>query len=115
MKQATQQFGYNVAALPNPAAAGISGTIMNLLGAYLGHGMGGGGGSITPSYSSIMGGGGVQGGTNLAGMNFGGNNPYAATTGGVNFGTYNLGGQGMPYLGGDAFQPTPVGDLYGTG
>lgn len=54
-KQATQQLRYNVAAAPDPAAAGISGTIMNLLGAYLGHGMGGGGGSITPSYGSIIG------------------------------------------------------------
>ncbi len=52
-KQQTQQLQNNLNAAPNPVAAGISGTIMNLLGAYLGHGMGGGGGSITPSYSSM--------------------------------------------------------------
>jgi hypothetical protein len=124
LKQATQQFGYNVAAMPNPVAAGISGTIMNLLGAYLGHGMGGGGGSITPSYQSIMGtsgatspGGGI-GGVGVGGVGgfgYGGMNPYTATTGGFNLGGYNYGGQNIPYLGGDAFQPTPVGDLYGTG
>lgn len=55
MRQATKQLQYNIAAAPDPAAAGISGTLMNLLGAYLGKGMGGGKGSITPSYGSVMG------------------------------------------------------------
>lgn len=94
-KQATRQLRYNLAAAPDPAAAGISGTLMNLLGAYLGHGMGGGGGSITPSYSSIMG-----GTTSGQGINFGGANPYSATTGGFNFGGSNVGGQSIQYMGG---------------
>lgn len=102
MQQTTKQLGYNIAAAPDPAAAGISGTIMNLLGAYLGHGMGGGGGSITPSYGSFTSsyGTGTQGGMNMAGMNFGGTNPYTATTGGLNFGGSNYGGQDIPYMGG---------------
>lgn len=45
-KQATKQFKYNVDAAPDPAWAGITGTAMNLLGAYLGAGRGGGGGNM---------------------------------------------------------------------
>jgi len=52
MKQLVQQERYNVAAAPDPAAAGIAGTLMNLVGAYVGHGMGGGGGSPS-SFSSF--------------------------------------------------------------
>ena len=52
LQQQSKQFGYNVAAAPNPAAAGISNTISSLVGAYLGatgfgglgEGKGGGGG-----------------------------------------------------------------------
>lgn len=94
-KQATQQLRYNVAAAPDPAAAGISGTIMNLLGAYLGAGRGGGGGSITPSYASATG-----------GFGMGGVNPYAATQGGFNYGPYNVGGSSVPYMGGG--MPTDI-------
>lgn len=41
LTQQSQQFQYNVDAAPDPVAAGISNTIMSLIGAYLG-GMGGG-------------------------------------------------------------------------
>lgn len=44
-KQATKQFQYNVDAAPNPVAKGISDTIINLVGAYLGAGKGGSGGT----------------------------------------------------------------------
>lgn len=102
-QQATKQLGFNIAAMPDPAAAGISGTIMNLLGAYLGHGMGGGGGSITPSYQSMGYGGAGQG------MSFGGTNQYAATTGGFNFGGSNFGGSNIPYMGGGPSDVTTPG------
>lgn len=42
-KQATKQMRYNVAAAPDPVVSGIAGTVMNLVGAYLGAGRGGGG------------------------------------------------------------------------
>ncbi len=69
-KQSTQQYANNVAASPDPVAKGISDTIMSLVGAYLGHGMGGGqsgggGGGAT-------GGGGTPGGAGVASyQNFG--------------------------------------------
>lgn len=115
-RQATQQLRNNLSAAPNPVAAGISGTIMNLIGAYLGAGKGGSGGSITPSYSSIMGnsaqgGIGTTGGFNFGGANFGGSNPYTATTGGFNFGGYNMGGSDIPYFAGDT--SVPSGSSYG--
>jgi hypothetical protein len=60
LMQAYQQYKYNVAAAPDPGAAGISNTIMGLVGAYLGT-VGGGG-----AKGAIGGGGGgggvVQGG-----------------------------------------------------
>lgn len=57
-KQQTQQRAENQAAAPNPVAKGISDTIINLIGAYLGAGKGGGGGGIAPNYfaSSAQGG-----------------------------------------------------------
>jgi hypothetical protein len=45
-KQANQQMRYNVAAAPDPVVSGIAGTVMNLVGAYLGAGRGGGGGNM---------------------------------------------------------------------
>lgn len=42
LEQQSKQFQYNVDAAPDPVAAGISNTIMSLVGAYLGGGMGGG-------------------------------------------------------------------------
>lgn len=44
LKQQSQQYAFNVAAAPDPVASGISNTIMSLIGAYLGGGMGKGGG-----------------------------------------------------------------------
>lgn len=48
-KQATKQFKYNVAAAPDPVVSGIAGTVMNLVGAYLGAGRGGGGNMLQTS------------------------------------------------------------------
>jgi hypothetical protein len=53
-QQQTKQLQNNLNASPNPVAKGVSDTIINLLGAYLGglHGGGGkGGGGTAPSYS----------------------------------------------------------------
>lgn len=64
LKQQSRQMQYNRAAAPSPAAAGISNTIMGLLGMYLGGGMGGvgglqqGGKSTAVSSNMSMGGGG---------------------------------------------------------
>jgi hypothetical protein len=96
---------------------------MNLLGAYLGHGMGGGG-SITPSYGSIEGAAmagqaspsSAAGGTNLPfGLgNYGGVSPYNATYGGWNMPWGgNIGGSDVPYIGGPV--STPSGSAYGGG
>ena len=49
-KQQTEQRAENQKAAPNPVAKGISDTIINLIGAYLGAGKGGGGGGIAPNY-----------------------------------------------------------------
>src|SRR5205823_3488826 len=46
-QQQTKQRRYNVAAEPDPVAKGVSDTLINLLGAYLGKGMGGGGGTAS--------------------------------------------------------------------
>jgi hypothetical protein len=53
-KQATQQLRYNLAAAPDPVAAGVSNTIMNVIGAYIGKGgLGAGGGAgATPGGGS---------------------------------------------------------------
>jgi hypothetical protein len=48
--QQTAQRAENQKAAPNPVAKGISDTIINLIGAYLGAGKGGGGGGIAPNY-----------------------------------------------------------------
>jgi hypothetical protein len=48
-QQQTQQLRNNLEAAPNPVAKGVSDTIINLIGAYLGKG--GGGGGTAPSYS----------------------------------------------------------------
>lgn len=48
-KQATQQMRNNVAAAPDPVISGIAGTVMNLVGAYLGAGRGGGGNMLATS------------------------------------------------------------------
>ncbi len=48
-KQQTQQLQNNLNAAPDPVAKGISDTIINLVGAYLGKG--GGGGGTAPNYS----------------------------------------------------------------
>lgn len=44
LDQQSRQFGFNLKAAPDPTAAGISNTIMSVLGAYMGGGMGGMGG-----------------------------------------------------------------------
>lgn len=49
-KQQTEQRAENQRAAPNPVAKGISDTIINLIGAYLGAGKGGGGGGVAPNY-----------------------------------------------------------------
>lgn len=49
-KQQSQQYKYNIEAAPDPVAKGISDTIINLVGAYLGKG--GGGGGTAPNYSA---------------------------------------------------------------
>ena len=56
--QQTAQRAENQKAAPNPVAKGISDTIINLIGAYLGAGKGGGGGGVAPNYfaSSAQGG-----------------------------------------------------------
>jgi len=54
-KQATQQYANNVAAAPDPVVSGIAGTVMNLVGAYLGHGMGGGSNTLATSQPSSFG------------------------------------------------------------
>lgn len=51
------QNKYNVQAAPDPAAKGVSDTLINLIGAYLGKGMGGGGGTAANSYMPAGGGG----------------------------------------------------------
>jgi hypothetical protein len=83
-KQATQQYKYNVAAAPDPVAAGIAGTLLNFAGLYAGKGMGGGGGNMIPAYNQ-------PGGSPV--------NPTTATVGGWNtpWGT-NVGGQNIPYM-----------------
>lgn len=53
-KQATQQMRYNVAAAPDPVISGIAGTVMNLVGAYLGAGRGGGGNMLQTSDPNAM-------------------------------------------------------------
>jgi hypothetical protein len=57
-RQQTEQRAENQRAAPNPVAKGISDTIINLIGAYLGAGKGGGGGGVAPNYfaSSAQGG-----------------------------------------------------------
>lgn len=52
LKQQQQQYEFNVAAAPDPAAKGISDTLISLLGMYMGGGMGGGGASkgLTQQY-----------------------------------------------------------------
>lgn len=42
LRQQSKQMKYNVNAAPDPQAAGVSNTLISLLGAYLGGGMGGG-------------------------------------------------------------------------
>jgi hypothetical protein len=71
-KQATQQLRYNLAAAPDPVAKGVSDTIMSLIGAYVGHGMGGagGGGGAGPSGGSVSGGAGGAGGMDLYNPNY---------------------------------------------
>lgn len=49
-RQQTEQRAENQKAAPNPVAKGISDTIINLIGAYLGAGKGGGGGGVAPNY-----------------------------------------------------------------
>ena len=51
LHQQSQQNQYNVSAAPNPVAKGVSDTIIELLGAYLGAGKGGGGGIAANSYT----------------------------------------------------------------
>lgn len=102
---AAKQLEENLKAAPSPVAKGISDTIINLVGAYLGAGKGGGGGGIAPSYSPTQyagqTSGGVAGGQSTPfGGNVGGTNVYAATTGGFNFGGQNLFGTDIPYMGG---------------
>lgn len=95
--QATKQFGYNVAAAPNPVWKGISDLVASETAAYLGSlgggGMGGGGkgGTVSPpaanwgSPNLSQGVGGDYGG---AGFNFGGVPSVAATSGNI----FNTGG-----------------------
>jgi hypothetical protein len=130
-KQATKQFQNNVNAAPDPVVSGIAGTVMNLVGAYLGAGRGGGGNMLgTTDYTKLGAGGyagtavnqgsnadvmgGVVGGTDGPGGNYGGTSIYNATTGGWNtpWGT-NVGGTDIPYIGGNV--STPSGASYGQG
>jgi hypothetical protein len=112
-QQATKQLGYNVAAAPDPAAAGISGTLMNLLGAYLGHGMGGGG-QITPQYNvNAIEGQGFGGGYGSGGQSLGGGLASPGAVGG--YGSFNAAG-GQGYAGYNpaqpGLQPTYFNDQY---
>ena len=68
-KQATKQFKNNVDAAPDPVVSGISGTIMNLLGAYLGAGRGGGGGNTLATTGASSWGGNVAQGTGAVNVN----------------------------------------------
>jgi hypothetical protein len=117
-KNAALQTEENKRAAPGSVAKGVSDTIINLIGAYLGAGKGGGGGGVAPNYDvNAYAGqtpGGVAGGTSLPfGGNFGGVNTYAATTGGFNLGGQNWFGSDIPYVGGNV--STPSGAGYGSG
>jgi hypothetical protein len=134
-QQVTKQEKYNVAAAPDPVASGIAGTVMNLVGAYLGHGMGGGG-NIIPN-TSVQGSLGGAGNVPQAGANTGqstlwqklmgsvtGNNPAYTNVGGPGYGGYQFGAGQNPIPGGamGAYDPSfnyggyPVSslDMYGT-
>jgi hypothetical protein len=121
-RQATQQMRFNVAAAPDPAWADRAKMFANLTG--MAAGSGNLGGSIGSSYGASFGqggAGGMAGGMGISGGmgqgafgNFGGANPYTATTGGWNtpWGS-NIGGSDIPYLGGNV--GTPSGPSYGSG
>ncbi len=96
-KQRTQQLANNTAAAPDPVAKGISDTIINLVGAYLGKG--GGGGGTAPNYSAAQ----SSGLTGQTG-DYGGGIGYTPTSSqyGQNLG-YN-----MPTSANDSM-PLPVG------
>jgi hypothetical protein len=84
MKWNRDMMAANVAAAPDPAAKGISDTIINLIGAYLGKG-GGGGGTAANSYAPAT----ASGSMNY---NFGGDqqDPYNY----ANYGSLGLGAGG---------------------
>jgi len=121
MRQAQDQLQRNLAAAPDPALQALNQWVEQVggtvVGSYLGGGMGGGGGknymtSWNPNQYGTGAQASVAGGQNLpGGMNVGGFNPFAATTGGVNFGATNFGGTNIPYLGGNV--STPSGPGYG--
>lgn len=80
IQQRTKQMEYNMAALPDPASAGIHDAAFSLIQAYAGRGMGGGGGDIrsrTPSGGETSG----APGTNAGAMSY--YNPS------YNYGGYN--------------------------
>jgi hypothetical protein len=136
-RQATKQERYNVAAAPDPAISGIAGTIMNLVGAYLGHGMGGGGGGIIPNtqvqgntgflsnFSNASQGGAPTGLGGFLGNLWGGatgSNTYGPSAGDMSTLGANYGAAGLPVTYGESGFPSAIpvagvdyGQGYGTG
>lgn len=91
LKQQSRQMQYNRAAAPSPGAAGISNTIMGVLGMYLGGGMGG--------VSGLQ-----QGGKSTAVSSPGGNVDWMSSAMGGS--GYPAPGGGYGFSGGNNFVPT---------
>lgn len=96
--QAYRQLKANLAAAPNPVAKGVSDTIINLIGAYLGAGKGGGAGGTAPNAWSNT---------------FGPNGPTGPSQGQMSTLAQNYGQAGMPITFGQSGYPAAIPVDYG--